>query len=783
MKYNSIFILLSKKTQIQRNAFLVLFLLVSLVVSAQCHYQGRVVSAKGEAIPFANVILQNESDSSFVMGTTTNEEGIYEMKAPKSGNLKISCIGYASKIVQNPKETENIILSSDAVELKEVTVKATTPVTRIDGEALSTNIKGTILQNIGTAKDVLGQLPGVINNQGNIEVFGKGTPIFYINGRLLRNNNELERLKSDKIIKVEVITNPGSKYDATVNSVVKIYVEKNAGEGLSLDNTLLAGYSDYLYGKEQIDLDYQTKKLSVFASLEYDRSKNKCESENVQESWLANVYKQNILMSAKTRKQMFDGQVGFAYTISPFQSFGVYYDITHAPTKKFSTMSTQSWLDEALESNGDVDFHSKNKETQHLVDGYYSGVFGKWTLDVTMDAFWKTTDTDEASREAINQVDNRTITSNDDAEARMLAGEIHLSRMLGKGKLSFGSECSYSRREDDFLNKEEVLEDNNALVKETNAALYAELMQRVGCLTFQLGVRYEHVNSGYYEYGKKIDEQSRVYDKFFPTAMLVFPISKVGMVQVSYSKKYNRPLYSQLSSTISYVNRYLYQSGNPMLKPSYTDNFAINVKYRWLMLMANYSHVKDKIISSFEHYNGDNNITLIKKSNSPYSLDNLQVMVSAMPRFGKYNPMLACGLIAQFYEIDFLGEKKKMNNPMPVVRFNNLLQLTSTSMLNADFTWKGKGHSENIYINHETWSLNFGFTKMFNKHWNLKLAVNDLFNGTKTNKYIIYDGVSQMGMVKHINTRNVECTLRYTFNKSKSKYRGKGAGNDEMKRL
>ena len=662
---------LRKNTQIQRCALWAFFLFSFLVVSAQCHYQGQIVSANGEAIPFANVILQNVSDSSFIMGTTTNAEGKYELESSTSGNLKISCIGYANKIVQNPKETEKIILSLDAVELKEVTVRAIKPVTRIDGEALSTNIKGTILQNIGTAKDVLGQLPGVINNQGNIEVFGKGTPIFYINGRLLRNNSELERLKSDKILKVEVITNPGSKYDATVSSVVKIYVEKNVGEGLSLDNTLLLGYSDYIYGKEQIDLDYQTKKLSVFASFEYDRSKKKGESENVQESWLANYYKQNILTSSKTRKQMLDGQVGFAYTISPFQSFGGYYNVTHTPTKKFSLMNTQSWLDEALECSGDIDFYSRNKETQHLVDGYYSGMFGKWTLDVTMDAFWKTTDTEESSREIIGRADNRTVTSKDDAEARLLAGELHLSRMLGKGKISLGSECSYSRREDNFLNKEAVLDDNNALLKETNAALYAELMQRVGFLTFQLGVRYEHVNSGYYEYGKKIEEQSRVYDKFFPTVMMVYPISKVGMVQVSYSKKYNRPLYSQLSSTVSYVNRYLYQSGNPMLKSSYTDNFVVNVKYSWLMLMANYSHVKDRIISSFEHYNGDNDITLIKKSNSPYSLDNLQVMASVMPRFGKYNPMLACGFVTQFYKIDFLGDKKKLNTPMPCLLYTS----------------------------------------------------------------------------------------------------------------
>ena len=762
---------------------LAFMLVVSICCVAQVNYHGLVVSENGQSVPFANVMVLQSADSTFLAGATTDSEGKFEVQSPSSGMLKVTCIGYADKMIANPKTQEKIVLSPEAILLNEVTVKAQKPVTHISGDALVTTVKGTILQDIGTASDVLGHLPGVLNNQGSIEVFGKGTPAIYINGRLMRNANELEQLKSDKILKVEVVSNPGARYDATVNSVIRIFVEKNVGDGWGLDNTLTMGYGDYLYGKELLNLNYRSNSLDVFANLEYDNKKQKGSSENVQNTWLANAYKQEILMASKTRTQLYNGKVGLNYTFSPYKSMGFFYEISHTPIKKNTWMSTQTWVDEVLESTGDIAFHSDNKTTNHLVDGYFTSAFGKWTFDATVDAFWKTTDVDDLSQEVLNKNENRTITSSSNAAARMFAGEMNFSRMLGKGQLSFGMECTYSRREDDFVNQEAVLVNNNAKVKETNAALYAQWMQKVGIVTFQVGLRYEHVNSNYYEYGKKIDEQSRVYDKVFPSALMVMPLGKTSMVQLSYSRKCNRPLYSQLSSTVQYVNRYLYQSGNPLLRPSYSDHISANFKYSWLMLMASYSHTSDRIISSFEQYNGDNDITLIKKSNSPYSMDNIQVMASLQPRFGIYYPALACGFLAQFYKIDYCGEKKSFNHPMPIVRFNNMLQLSKTTLLNADFIWRGKGDQENIQGEKATWGINLGYTQVFNKHWRLKLAANDIFNGSRTNQYMIYSGLRSMFLAKHVNTRSVECTLRYMFNVTKSKYRGQGAGGDERKRL
>ena len=129
--------------------------------------------------------------------------------------------------------------------LGEVTVKSSVPITRMENNALVTNVKGTILEKLGTAKDVLGRLPGIIVERGVVSVLGKGSPAIYINGRLVRNDNVLDQLQSVKIKKVELVNNPGARYDASISSVICIYVERNPGEGFSLDNKTTVGYRNY----------------------------------------------------------------------------------------------------------------------------------------------------------------------------------------------------------------------------------------------------------------------------------------------------------------------------------------------------------------------------------------------------------------------------------------------------------------------------------------------------------------------------------------------------------
>ena len=125
---------------------------------------------------------------------------------------------------------------------------------------------------------------------------------------------------------------------------------------------------------------------------------------------------------------------------------------------------------------------------------------------------------------------------------------------------------------------------------------------------------------------------------------------------------------------------------------------------------------------------------------------------------------------------------KKLSKPMFIVRWNNLLQFKQGYLANVDMNWRGAGDSENVHLG-QTWSLNMGITKQYGKHWNVKLALNDIFNTSKKSEFTIYSGVSDVQMTKISTTRNIECTIRYNFNATKSKYAGKGAGKDEKNRL
>lgn len=762
---------------------LLLCLIGHATIFAQNKFQGKVINQKGEALSFVNVVLLNDKDSTYLAGCTTNEKGLFELPTTLNGILKISHLGYVSQFINNPShENLSITLATGDIKLNDVVVESSKPITRIEGDALVTKVKGTILEKMGSAKDVLGLLPGVMNNQGSIEVFGKGRPAFYINGRLIRNLRELDQLKSNKISQVEVVTTPGARYDATISSVIRITVEKNQGEGFSFDNKTILGYKDYLYGNEEISLNYRKDKLDIFGMLGYAKNKIKGNSLNVQNSWLSTHYMQDVSLTSKSTSQILNGQLGFAYSASPKHSFGMYYKASQNKGDTQSTFDAASWIDKVLSENYLIDQNKDKTVTEHLIDGYYSGKFGQWTLDALFNALWKNNDEDELSLEMNGDLKDRSITISNNVDSRMFAGEVHLSRPLWKGRLKFGTAYTNSRRDDEYHNVESLIDNSDDRIDETNATFYVETSQRFGKMTLQAGVRYEHIDSKYFEGNQKVSEQSRSYDNFFPSASLVFPVNK-SIFQLSYSKKYNRPLYSQLSSKISYVNRYLYQGGNPWLQTSYTENLSFNYKYSWFMLMANYSHVEGKIITSCMQYPNNNTITILKNENSPYALDNLQVMASLAPSFGKrYYPALSFGIMSQFYTVDYCDKKIKLNDPVGIIRFNNILALSKGYLFNLDFSWRSKGHSENIKMG-QTWHLNLGMTKTFNKHWNLKLSVNDIFNTAKTNTYTTYSDIRDIYIKKEVNTRGIECTLRYNFNTTKSNYKGKGAGNTEKKRL
>ena len=750
-------------------------------VYAQTKVQKRIVDDKQEPVSYANIFLFSKKDSLFVEGTTSDEDGKFEITYNPNCFLKISRIGYKTVFLNNYSSGSNITLASDISVLGEVTVTSSLPITKLENDALVTNIKGTILENLGSARDVLGRLPGIMAGKGGISVFGKGVPAIYVNGQLVRNMNMLDQLQSKKIRKIELITNPGSRYDATVSSVIRIVTERSPGEGFSMDSKSVARYSNFMSVSEQVDVNYRHNNLDFFAMSEFDISKTKGTSTNVQNTWTPIHYLQNVENKSTSRHQLYEGKIGFNYQPSSGHSFGAYCQASHKPIKIKSFYDSESWVDKILDETSIIEKDAEAKTTDYLVDGYYSGSIGKWTVDATFDLLWKNGKNNESSKETYLESHHRDITINESSDARMYAGELHLSHPLWKGRINLGVQLSSSQRCEDYINEENVISDGDDKICENNAAAYIETSQNIGTANVRFGLRYEHIDNRYYEMDTKIEEQSHAYDNVFPTASLMLPIRK-SILQLSYSRKYERPLYSQLGGTISYVNRYLYQSGNPNLKSQFMDNISLVYRYKWLIFMAEYTHTDGRIIDECMKYGEDGNITLLRKNNSSSALHKYQLIAVAAPHFGIYYPNLMTGIVGQNYKIDYLGEKKHLNKPMLIVRWNNLLSLKNRYLVNIDFNWRGCSNSDNVRLG-QTWSLNAGATKQFGKHWNFKLALNDIFNTSRKSDFTIYSGVNDLKMTKWITTRNIECTIRYNFNTSKTKYSGKGAGEKEKNRL
>ena len=669
----------------------------------------------------------------------------------------------------------------DTLQLREVVVRATRPLAKLNSEGFVTEVKGTVLEKLGFAKDVMGMLPGVLNNNGSIEVFGKGKPVFYINGHIVRNNIEVEQLKANQIDKITVITNPGSRYASTVGSIIKITTIKKVGDGFSFDNIATFGYRNYMFGKDNLDLNYRIDNLDVFGTLGFEKGKDTNSSKNVQNSWLSSHHQQNTTMKSTQHSKLIDGKWGFDFSSSPKLSFGAFYQVSYAPIKTNSSIMSSLYSDDVIESETSAYKDIKLRDLEHLLDGYCHGVWGKWNLEMTFDLMWKKT---RENQNVIEQTGiNQDFGIKDVGHARLMATELYASHPFLKGNFSFGVDFTNSSREENSESENSIMAGENNKIQELNMAYYVETMQHLGNVTFRIGGRYEHVNSEYFIGGRKNHEQSHVYDKFFPTASLSLPIGKT-MVQLSYSKQCYRPLYSQLSNTVHYVNKYLYQSGNPYLQPSYSDNISLNLRYRWLALTANYKKVRNQIITSYTYYDDAKTIALLKKENSRNSLSNLQIMASFMPGFlwKCYYPVLACGVVSQFYKIDYRGNIKHVDNPLVVVKFNNIFKFHNNYMATVNYSWRSEGNSENIKMG-SVGQINLSLAKDLSKKWNVKLSANDIFNTARKNTFTIFSGMNDVYIEKAATVRAVECIVRYKFNTVKAKYKGKGAGKKEMDRL
>ena len=173
---------------------------LSMEAYGQHVYKGHVSNANNEPVEFANVYAET-GDSSGVHGTVCDINGDFKLQSDKENPVvRISSVGYVSKEVTLTSDTTNMItLSQDVTLLNEVVIKAQRPQYELSSEGMVTNVAGSILEKSSDAYHLLSLVPGIEVKGESLNVLGRGKPIVYINGRLVRNENEIATLQPDAI--------------------------------------------------------------------------------------------------------------------------------------------------------------------------------------------------------------------------------------------------------------------------------------------------------------------------------------------------------------------------------------------------------------------------------------------------------------------------------------------------------------------------------------------------------------------------------------------------------
>ena len=758
----------------KRISCLLLFLFIILLTSAQ-NISGTVTDQQGEPVEFANIVLLSPSDSSFIQGTVSRENGSFQLSASAMPAclLKVSSIGYQSacRNVQAGDTAIVIILPGDAVMLGETVVTARRPNYRIKDGSLVTHIENSILSKAGTGNDVLKHIPGIQEKDGEFTLFGKGTPLIYIDGREMRDASELDRLNSAEIRQVEVITNPGARYGADVKAVVLIKTVKQKGEGIGMDIRSSWGQTEKSKLNEQLNVNYRHGRLDVFGTFHYVHSEYLLTRHVSQNVYVDTLWQQKNRMKEHSQENNIRAETGMNYQINDNQSFGMRYSLASSPRNKVwyraesDITADGKYYDRLLSSSRSI----TEKKPAHQISAYYSATLGRLSIDFNADVLWNKANTVNEVEELSREQESRRVNSTNKINNKLYAGKLIINCPLAGGTFSTGSEYINTQRNDLFINPQEILPTTDSRIQEERTAVFADYSRFVKVAYLNMGLRYEHVSS------------ERSYDNFFPTLSLASQFGKV-QARLSYTIKTKRPYYNQLSSNMSYMNRFTYMSGNPALKPETIHDLTLSGSYGWLQFMISYQRQKDAILYITEQYEKNPAITILSHRNFD-RIDNFSAFVTASPSIGCWYPQLTLGIQKQQAYVEHNGSLFSMNKPLIISSFNNSIRLSHHWTMSTDISFQSKGDFQNIYIYRNVFMINASVAKsFFNDRLSLQLQGIDLSHGRKDGNRI-YNKQMNMDVANASDSREVRLTLRYKFNTSKSKYKGKGTAEEELKRL
>ena len=758
----------------------VICLLFSFINVVAQTINGRIVDEKEQPISYANVVLLTE-DSVFIDGTVTSISGNFHFKTShkKYGEyrLRISYIGY---------ETLNIVCQKDSLGeiqlipqtniLSEVSVTA--PSYEMKGNRLVVSVKNTLLSHLEDVSKMLEFIPGLQYNSEGLYVLGKGKPLVYLNGRILTDMTELERLKSSDISTVEIIRNPGAAYSASSQAVVKIRTVRKKGDGVSVDFKSYFQLAHSTRFGETFQTNYRSNKFDVFAYFNYLKA-NDYETENSSYDIISDSpFTLNSFQKKYIYRNRYTGKVGFDYYFTQRQSIGAYYSYVY---NDLNGNSDNTIIDNNLEMIDNQFYKSQNgiSSPAHRVNAYYLGHIGSVDINFNNDIYFSKEKQFQFINGNSEMHGEQNATTNNRLGNTLVASDLKFRYQKGNSIFEAGTTYNYIHRTNDYNSEGGIQLVDCQKIKENKWALYANYQLSLEKWKFDAGLRYELYKYDYYKNNKYIDEQSKIYKDVYPSLSVSRPIGNVD-ANISYSIKSQKPQYNALDGNLQYISRNLYRGGNPLLKPSTIHDMQLSILYKGLMVSADYILMKNPLYYTYKFYDVEQTVLLCSYDNYP-KVNLFQAEASYSKKIGFWKPQLTVDLLMSNYKFEQYNRIYKQNKPLITFNFNHIFILPRNWYIYFYTLYQTKGCSEEGLKLSEKGRISLYVVKQW-RNLTVDILFNDILRTYKDN-YSAISPACSFHTSQYYDTQNIQINLRYRFNATRSKYKGTDAAAEELNRM
>ncbi len=768
---------------------------------------GRVLDEKQRPADFATILLLRSKDSTLLKSALTDSKGKYKFSSVPAGMYLVSAslLGYQKNytaVTMSGQEVQvpDIRLVAGSSTLREVSVTAQRPFLEQRADKLVVNVEGSATAAGSTALEILQKVPGLIVANDKITMVGKGSPNIYIDGRPSQYTDVTQLLRdisAGNIARIEVISNPGSKYDATGGSVINIILKRNANLGTNGSLSLSSGIGLYERGSfgtdrnyyrlsPSVSLNHRQGKFSTFISHSYFHQNTYDYSEFRRiigdTTYLQRNYNPNSGNSHNFRLGAdfyADKKNTFGFLIRGFVRNGD--RIGNNTTDAFRT----------TEPSAAVGFTSLNNATRERKN--FSGnlnwkhSFDTLGTDLNIDLDYSRFSLQNHGQISTHFTDGAEIVEQSvDNPVKFTVLKIDYSRPLGKeGKLEAGAKSSLASIDNlpTYLRNSIFNADRSAdfWYKENINAFYGSVQQKLGKWNLQAGLRTEQTAaSGKDSLQKVLD---RNYWQLFPSVFVTREISSKLAAVLQYTRRVNRPSYQQQNPFIEYLDALTYTQGNPKLRPETADQYKVALTYQKQPFFSlNYNRKRDVIINNAPKQEGNKTFTTPENL---ASFENFAAELNFPLNIGKkISGYGGNQLIYNHYKASYLNDV--YNNG----KWNWLAYWQVAYKPVADWSAEVSGYYMTRFLDEflildNLGSLNFAIQKSFwNKKGKLSLNFNDILLSDRVRARIGYNQIN-VDFKQVYDSRNARLTFSYSFGNQqlKAPRSRKTASEDESNRV